>query len=283
MLAAYFSPPSLFSPAECRGVSSSQQENPPCSLLLCRERSPDRQGHGFQAYWLQWNNFSFHLHRRREGVQWAPLMYQWGALGWHSSFNTSVQSCALHNICYLKSQQSEILARAEEAVKMGTLLWSRGVTAAQTWVTFGCQLWCWQQYLCTDCANLPRTLGEHLAEDVLSITALLLFVPQPGNFRCTQDGKASHNPPPEVHNSKGVNQNGTSWYFGDPSAVFACWMEGMQTDYTALLKTSCVCTHAPTSPWNSIRLTTCLHRIIHRLLNLVILLEEESWKQGIYL
>lgn len=155
-----------------------------------------------------------------EDVQWAPLTYCWGALGWCSSLNSFVQSCALHNICDLKFQQDEILARAEEAVKMGTLPWSRGVTAAHTWVTFSCQLWCWQQYFCTDCANLPRTLGEHLAEDVLSVTAPLLFVPQPGNFRCVQDGKASHSPLPEVHNSKGVNQN--AWnllYFGDPSAV----------------------------------------------------------------
>lgn len=226
MLSACFSLPSLFPPAEWRGVSSSQQKNSPCSLLLCRKMSSDRQGHGFQVYWVQWNNFSFDLHsRQRKDVQWAPRMNQWGALGWCSSFNTLVQSCALHNICDLKFQQDEIFARAEEAVKMGTLPRSSGVTAAHTWVTFSCQLWCWQQYLCTDCANLPRTLGEHLAADVLSVTPLLLFVPQPGNFRCIQDGKASHSPPPKVHNSKGVNQNAWNLLVLWRSKC-SCWLAG---------------------------------------------------------
>lgn len=105
------------------------------------------------------------------------------------------------------------------------LLRSRGVTAAHTWVTFSCQLWCWQQYFCTDRAYLSRTLGEHLAADLLSVTAPLLSVPQPGNFRCTQDGKASHSPPPEVYNSKGVNQNAWNllvlW-----TSKCNCWLAG---------------------------------------------------------
>lgn len=201
------------------GVQLISAEHSPFSLLFCRERSSDRQGHSFQAYWLQWSDFSFYLHSRQseDGREhrwrtseelsqhfcailcppqhlWPEVSAGWDTCqGWRSSENgniTVIQRCDCSS--YLSHLQLPALV----------------LTAI------------FLHRLCKSAQDPGWALGWGCPQHHSS-----LVIPLPGDLRCTQDGKPSHSPPPEQHNGKGVNQNAWNLLVLWRSKC-SCWLAG---------------------------------------------------------